>query len=69
MDRPDLGFAAKERCQKMPAPTNTDWAALVRLTQYLIQRPRCVYHFPWLDEGAALRTYVDTDFAGCLRTC
>eukprot|EP00969_Alexandrium_andersonii_P043348 1900718-Alexandrium_andersonii.AAC.1 len=52
----------------MSAPTSSDWAALVRLTRYLIQRPPCVYHFPWQYEGAAIRTYVDTDFAGCLHT-
>eukprot|EP00969_Alexandrium_andersonii_P165306 7305829-Alexandrium_andersonii.AAC.1 len=27
-----------------------------------------VYSFPWQDEDATLRTFVDTDFAGCLRT-
>eukprot|EP00969_Alexandrium_andersonii_P127804 5648457-Alexandrium_andersonii.AAC.1 len=50
----------------MASPTTTDWAALVRLTRYLIVRPRCVYHFPWQDEGAPLRVHVDTDFAGRL---
>eukprot|EP00969_Alexandrium_andersonii_P081975 3613274-Alexandrium_andersonii.AAC.1 len=52
----------------MSCPSTTDWAALVRLTRYLITRPRCVYHFPWQDEGARLRMYVGTDFAGCLLT-
>eukprot|EP00969_Alexandrium_andersonii_P078682 3469238-Alexandrium_andersonii.AAC.1 len=52
----------------MSCPSTTDWAALVRLTRYWITRPRCVYHFPWQDEGALLRVYVDTDFAGCLFT-
>eukprot|EP00969_Alexandrium_andersonii_P353951 15441044-Alexandrium_andersonii.AAC.1 len=45
-----------------------DWAALARLIRHLVVRPRCVYHFPWQDEGAALCAYVDTEFAGCLRT-
>eukprot|EP00969_Alexandrium_andersonii_P370761 15478032-Alexandrium_andersonii.AAC.1 len=52
----------------MAAPTTTDWAALVRLIRYLIVRPRCVYHFPWQDDEAALRAYVDADIAGCLLT-
>eukprot|EP00969_Alexandrium_andersonii_P217877 9624346-Alexandrium_andersonii.AAC.1 len=52
----------------MAAPTTADWAALVRLIRYLVVRPRCVYHFPWQDEGATLCAYVDTDFAGCLHT-
>eukprot|EP00969_Alexandrium_andersonii_P176833 7819073-Alexandrium_andersonii.AAC.1 len=50
----------------MAAPTTTDWAALARLIRCLIGRPRCVYHFPWRGEGAALRAYIDTDLAGRL---
>eukprot|EP00969_Alexandrium_andersonii_P299907 13257807-Alexandrium_andersonii.AAC.1 len=68
MDRPDLGFAAEECCRRMAAPLATDWSALVRLIRYLAVRPRCMYSFPWQDEGATLRTFVDADFAGCLRT-
>eukprot|EP00969_Alexandrium_andersonii_P090465 3993991-Alexandrium_andersonii.AAC.1 len=63
MDRPDLGFVAKECCRGMAAPTTADWAALVRLFRYLAVRPRCVYHFPWRDEVATLRAYVDADIA------
>ena len=68
LDRPDLGFAAKECCRKMSDPTSLDWAALVRLTRYLAGRPRLVYEFPWQDPGVGLSTYVDTDFAGCVIT-
>eukprot|EP00969_Alexandrium_andersonii_P036849 1614800-Alexandrium_andersonii.AAC.1 len=52
----------------MAAPTTADRAALARLIRYVGVRPRCVYHFPWQDDGAALRAYVDKDFAGCLLT-
>eukprot|EP00969_Alexandrium_andersonii_P190008 8395474-Alexandrium_andersonii.AAC.1 len=52
----------------MATPITTDWAALIRLTRCLIVHPRRVYHFPRQDDGAPLRVYVDTDFAGCLRT-
>eukprot|EP00969_Alexandrium_andersonii_P088032 3883517-Alexandrium_andersonii.AAC.1 len=52
----------------MAAPTITDLAALVRMIRYLIVRPRCVDRFPWQDEGATLRVYVDADFAGRLLT-
>eukprot|EP00969_Alexandrium_andersonii_P178608 7897037-Alexandrium_andersonii.AAC.1 len=52
----------------MAAPTTADWAALVRLIRYLVARPRCIYRFPWQDDGATLRAYVDMDFAGCLLT-
>eukprot|EP00969_Alexandrium_andersonii_P226188 9988132-Alexandrium_andersonii.AAC.1 len=35
----------------MANPSTADWPELVRLTRYLIVRPRCVYHFPLQDEG------------------
>eukprot|EP00969_Alexandrium_andersonii_P204802 9051170-Alexandrium_andersonii.AAC.1 len=50
----------------MSAPTREDWAALLRLAQYLLRRPRAVYRFPWQGAGEASRAYVDTDFARCL---
>ena len=31
-------------------------------------RPRLVWHFPWQDPTSRLNVYVDTDFAGCLKT-
>ena len=68
LDRPDVAYAAKECCRRMPAPTPVDWAALVRLVRYLTGSPRLVYDFPWQDEVAALDTWVDTDFAGCVIT-
>eukprot|EP00969_Alexandrium_andersonii_P124587 5506173-Alexandrium_andersonii.AAC.1 len=68
MDRPDLGFSAKECCRRMSAPTSTDWAPVVRLARYLIRRPRRVQNFPRQNEGAGIRAYVGTDFAGRLRT-
>eukprot|EP00969_Alexandrium_andersonii_P215829 9533052-Alexandrium_andersonii.AAC.1 len=67
MDRPDLGFSAKECCPRTSAPTSTDWAALARLARRLIWRPRRVHHFLWQDEGAGIRAYVDADLAGRLR--
>eukprot|EP00969_Alexandrium_andersonii_P216640 9568740-Alexandrium_andersonii.AAC.1 len=39
LGRPDLGFAAKERCRRRAAPTTADWAGLVRLIRYLVVRP------------------------------
>ena len=68
MDRPDLGFAAKECCRKMAEPSTLDWAALVRLARYLAGRPRLVYAFPWQDPGVGLSAFVDTDLAGCVLT-
>eukprot|EP00969_Alexandrium_andersonii_P132851 5875356-Alexandrium_andersonii.AAC.1 len=28
LDRPDLGFSAKELCRRTASPSTTDWAAL-----------------------------------------
>merc|ERR1712020_640162 len=38
------------------------------LTRYLAGRPRLVYDYPWQDEVSVVDAWVDTDFAGCLRT-
>jgi hypothetical protein len=67
MDRPELAFATKELCRRMAAPTVSDAAALRRVARYLLDEPRLVYAFAWQHHGS-LRVYVDTDFAGCLRT-
>eukprot|EP00974_Lingulodinium_polyedra_P120394 11174839-Lingulodinium_polyedra.AAC.1 len=63
MDRPDLGFAAKECCRRMSCPTEEDWTALQRLARYLLLRPRAVYQFPWQTGDQCLTVYTDTDFA------
>ena len=66
-DRPDLSFAAKELCRHMSAPTETNWAALLRIVRYLKAEPRVVYRYLWQKE-CSLSIYVDTDFAGCVKT-
>ena len=68
LDRPDIAFAAKECCRRMTNATDVDWKALVRIARYLAGRPRLVYRFGWVDEDEGLRTFVDTDFAGCVIT-
>jgi len=67
MDRPDLSFATKELCRRMSAPCARDLAALRRVARYLVAAPRTVYAYKWQDEGE-LMVFVDTDFAGCLKT-
>eukprot|EP00969_Alexandrium_andersonii_P168387 7443028-Alexandrium_andersonii.AAC.1 len=52
----------------MSSPTEEDWAALLRLTRYLLHRPRAVYHFPWQKGDLAMTVHTDTDFAGCVST-
>eukprot|EP00969_Alexandrium_andersonii_P083057 3664172-Alexandrium_andersonii.AAC.1 len=51
----------------MSAPTVADWSVLLRLARYLVLRSPAVYSFPWQDEGVAIRTFADTDFAGRFR--
>lgn len=41
---------------------------LKRLVRYVIHDPRLVWHFNFQDLGHDIDTFVDTDFAGCLRT-
>jgi hypothetical protein len=67
MDRPDLAFATKELCRRMSAPKLCDAASLRRVVRYLVDEPRLVYSFAW-QQQSEFRAFVDTDFAGCLRT-
>jgi hypothetical protein len=67
MDRPDLSFATKELCRRMSAPVAADAASLRRVAKYLSDEPRMVYHFSWQSTGS-FNAFVDTDFAGCLKT-
>jgi len=67
MDRPDLAFATKELCRRMASPGRRDMAALQRIARYLAVEGRLVYEYKWQSESN-LRVYVDTDFAGCMRT-
>jgi hypothetical protein len=68
LDRPDLGFAAKELCRRMRRPGRADLEALRRLARYLLDSPRVVYDFPWGSTGEQMVVYADTDFAGCTAT-
>jgi hypothetical protein len=67
LDRPDIAFATKELCRRMACPTRKDFEPLVRVARYLKGAPRVVYGFVWQPE-CDLRTFVDTDFAGCETT-
>ena len=67
LDRPDLSFATKELCRRMSAPSRRDWLALQRIARYLLVEGRLVYEYKWQQSGH-LQVFVDTDFAGCLKT-
>ena len=66
-DRIDLQFAAKEVCRTMSAPTNLGWQAAKRIGRYLVGKPRLVYVYR-KQELDAIDVYVDTDWAGCVKT-
>ena len=68
LDRPDQGFAAKELCRDFSSPTRLSVEKLKRLVRYVMFAPRLVWLFNWQDNTAEIDTFVDTDFAGCLRT-
>ena len=67
LDRADLSSATKERCRRMAAPRESDWAALLRVVKYLKAEPRVAYRYRW-QKGSDLRIYGDTGIAGCLQT-
>ena len=71
-DRPDIGFAVKELCRDMAAPTSGSQAKLKRVGRYLIQYPKLQWEFGGGGEAKGdddtLHVYTDSDWAGCPRT-
>ena len=51
----------------MSAPTNLGWQATKRIGRYLVGKPRLVYVYRKQDLSA-IDVYVDTDWAGCVKT-
>ena len=70
LDRPDVGFSAKELCRGLTCPRRSDVRALVRLVRYLDAEKYLIYRYAWEEEGEErrLKVYSDTDFAGCAQT-
>ena len=66
-DRIDCQYACKEVCRYMSAPTQLSWKALKRLCRYLSGRPRLTYVYK-KQEVDSIDVYVDTDWAGCVKT-
>ena len=68
-DRPDLQFSCKEVCRVMGSPSAADRIRLKRIGRFLIQKPRLIMHYPWVeDDGLGIRVFSDTEWAGCRRT-
>ena len=52
----------------MSAPREGDYGRLKRLGRYLVQHPRLIQHYRRQSATKFLDVWVDTDFAGCLKT-
>ena len=68
LDRPEIAFATKELCRDFAQPTKSSIERLKRLVRYLTGAPRLMWNFDFQQPVNVLRTYVDTDFAGCYET-
>ena len=68
MDRPDLQFAAKEICREMSKPMVSSLQKIRRVGHYLKTRPRVVWNFIYQDDVSCMDTFVDANWAACLRT-
>ena len=69
-DRCDIAYATKEVARCMAKPTWGDVVKLKRLIRYLVHHPRGIFHFPWQarENANMLTCFVDSDWAGCVRT-
>ena len=67
-DRPDVGFAGKEVCRWISAPTLGDWVRLKRILRYLKGQPRVVWQYRWQEATNQLKVFTDSDWAGCRRS-
>ena len=65
----DVQFAAKEICRDMSKPTGRSQKRLKRLARYLLDHPRLIWSYGPCDEedSNVLRTFSDSDWAGCKR--
>jgi hypothetical protein len=68
-DRPDIRYACKEASRWMAKPQSGHWILLKRVARYLKGVPRLMQRFEWQNSTQTLSTFVDSDWAGCKRTC
>ena len=67
-DRTDIQYTVKELSRKFAEPCKADHKALKRLGRYLIGRERVRTLYRWQSAVKEVTCYVDTDYAGCVRT-
>jgi len=68
MDRAELQYTSKELARRMSAPTEEDMQNLKRAVRFLLGAPRTVCRFERQGPVTEIRTYSDSDHAGCTRT-
>ena len=68
LDRPDIGFAAKEASRAMSSPCEGDRIRLKRILRYLKGVPSVELWYGWQRRSEVLVAYCDSDWAGCKRT-
>jgi len=67
-DRVDIQYSVKELARGMSGPTEGHWYALKRLARYLKGKSRVVIKYEFQDLPEVLRTFADSDWAGCRAT-
>ena len=67
-DRVDIGYSAKELCQKMARPQEGDDINIKRVARYLRQYPQCSYDYKWQAPPRKVAVFTDSDWGGCTRT-
>ena len=68
MDRPDLQYCSKEAGRCMAPPTVGDWDKLKKIGRYLRVRGRVAHFYAWQQRPTGLTVFVDSTWAGCVRT-
>jgi hypothetical protein len=65
MDRPDVQFAAKELARGLSRPQRRHTQGLCRAARYLLHAPNLVWKHCKQKWPTRIRTWSDTDWAGC----
>ena len=68
LDRPDISFTSKELSRSMAKPMEGDLVRMKRAIRYLRGHGRMKIQYKWQAENDNIKTYTDSDWAGCRRT-
>jgi hypothetical protein len=69
-DNPCVQFSAKEACRRMANPTVPDFQKMKKLAHFMVGLKDVKFCYEWQSEEEAceLEIFVDSDWAGCVRT-